>query len=135
MALERTRIDCCKGHHSRYRPSQEQENTPMRKRTFEREFKLQVVRQLVTGEKRLSQLCREHGLCQTLVRRWREQYEHAGEDAWLGSEPASVVERDAETRIAALEAALGRAHLENDFLRHALATLRKGGSPPRSNGR
>ena len=54
----------------------------MPKRTFDREFKLQVVRQLVNGEKRLSQLCREHSLCQTLVRRWREQYEAHGELAW-----------------------------------------------------
>jgi hypothetical protein len=48
-------------------------STPMAKRSFSREFKLQVVRQLVSGEKRFAQLCREHGLCQTLLRRWREQ--------------------------------------------------------------
>ena len=41
----------------------------MAKRTFDREFKLQVIRQLLNGEKRLSQLCRAHHLSQTLVRR------------------------------------------------------------------
>lgn len=41
------------------------------KRSFSREFKLQVVRQLVTGEKRLAQVCREYDLCETLARRWR----------------------------------------------------------------
>ena len=107
----------------------------MTKRTFTREFKLQIARQLVTGEKRVSQVCREHALCQTLVRHWREQYEQAGEDAWLDSKQAACVGEDPAARIAALEAALGRAHLELDFLRHALATLRKGGSAPRSNGR
>ena len=107
----------------------------MTKRTFTREFKLQIARQLVTGERRVSQICREHALCQTLVRRWREQYEQAGEEAWLNSKQAGWVEEDPAARIAALEAALGRAHLENDFLRHALATLRKGGSLARSNGR
>jgi transposase len=45
----------------------------MKKRVFSREFKLDVVRQLVSGQKRLAQLCREHSLCETLVRRWREQ--------------------------------------------------------------
>lgn len=107
----------------------------MSKRVFGREFKLQVARQLVNGEKRLAQLCREHGLCETLVRRWREQYEQHGENAWLDQEGAGYVARDAEQRIADLEAALGRAHLEIEFLRHALHSLRKGGSRPPSNGR
>jgi transposase len=107
----------------------------MRKRVFGREFKLQVARQLVKGEKRLSQLCREHGLCETLVRRWREQYEQLGENAWLETVEAGYVARDAEQRIADLEAALGRAHLEIEFLRHALKSVRKGGSRPPSNGR
>ena len=105
------------------------------KRSFSREFKLQVVRQLVSGEKRLSQLCREHGLCQTLVRRWREQYDAQGEHAWRDQEPTRHVGEDPQARIAALEAALGRATLENQFLRHALDTLRKGGSAPTRNGR
>jgi hypothetical protein len=44
------------------------------------------------------------------------------------------VERDAQARIAALEAALGRAHLEIDFLRHCLKTLEKGGSKSNKHG-
>ena len=106
----------------------------MAKRTFDREFKLQVVRQLANGEKRLSQLCREHNLCQTLVRRWREQYDEQGENAWLDGRVGGHVERDAEARIAALEAALGRAHLEIEFLRHAIRQFEKRGSPPGRNG-
>jgi putative transposase len=100
------------------------------RRIFGREFKLQIVRQLDRGEKRLGQLCREHQLAESLVRRWREQYEAAGENVWL--DERLPVERDPETRIAELEAALGRAHLEIDLLRRA---LEKGGSPARRNGR
>jgi transposase-like protein len=107
----------------------------MGKRVFSREFKLQVVRQLVNGEKRFAQLCREHGLCQTLLRRWREQYEQRGEHAWLDQDDTPRVELDAQARIAALEAALGRATLENEFLRQALQVARKGGSLPSRNGR
>ncbi len=104
------------------------------RRTFSREFKLQVVHQLLTGERRLAQLCREHNLSATLVRHWKEQYETHGEDAW--PEPtATLVEPDPQARIRALEAALGRAHLENEFLREAVAALRKGGTPPSRNGR
>jgi transposase-like protein len=107
----------------------------MTKRSFSREFKLQVVRQLVSGEKRFAQLCREHNLCQTLLRRWRDQYDQRGENAWLDREDGRLVDPEAQTRIAALEAALGRATLENEFLRHALQVARKGGSLRPRNGR
>ena len=101
------------------------------KRIFDREFKLQVVRQLKSGEKRLAQVCREHNLCQTLVRRWREQYEQKGENAWLEQAQSQHVAPDDKARIGALEAALGRAHLELDFLRHCLRELeQKGVSAP-----
>src|SRR5438128_12344179 len=110
-------------------------STAMTKRSFSREFKLQVVRQLVSGEKRLAQLCREHNLCQTLLRRWREQYDQRGENAWLAQDAGWPVDPEAPTRIAALEAALGRATLENEFLRHALQLARKGGSVRPMTGR
>ena len=104
------------------------------KRSFDREFKLQVVRQLLGGEKRLSQLCREHQLSVTLVRRWKEQYEEEGEAAW--PECASVmVGPDAQQRIRELEAALGRAQLEIELVRRAVKQAEKGGSLPRRNGR
>lgn len=100
------------------------------KRSFDREFKLQVARQLIAGEKRVSQVCREYDLCETLVRRWREQYEHEGENAWRSERGGVVVSRDPEVRIAELEAALGRAHLEIELLRRALEKggLRRGSS-------
>lgn len=104
------------------------------KRSFDREFKLQVVRQLLNGERRMAQLCREHQLSATLVRRWKEQYEADGEDAWPAANTL-VVERDAEQRVRELEAALGRAHLEIELLRRALKQAEKGGSLPRRNGR
>lgn len=107
------------------------------KRTFSREFKLQIARQLTTGEKRLAQLCREHDLCRTLVLRWKGQYDRDGENAWLAEQagPTVHVDADPQARIAALEAALGRAHLENEFLRKALEVAAKKGSPWETNGR
>ena len=106
------------------------------KRTFSREFKLQVARQVSTGEQRLAQLCREHSLCQTLVRKWKRQYELFGDMAWpvhsgrRVSVPAP--EPTAEERIATLEAALGRAHLEIELLQRA---LKRGASTLGRNGR
>jgi transposase-like protein len=109
--------------------------SPRAKRTFSREFKLQVVRQLTRGEKSLAPVCREPDLCQSLVRHGRSQYTEHGENAWLETEPGPTrhVDADPRARIAALEAALGRAHLENEFLRQALALLEKKGSRSRRN--
>lgn len=106
------------------------------KRTFSREFKLQVARQVSTGERRLAQLCREHSLCQTLVRKWKRQYELFGDMAWPmhngGRLSLPAPEPTPEARIVELEAALGRAHLKIELLQKA---LEKGGSLPGRNGR
>ena len=101
-------------------------------RSRRREFKLHVARELVRSEKSLAQICRECGLCQSLVRHWRGQYETAGQDAWLSTQETVTSSFDSHRRIAALEAALGRAHLE---MRHSLDLLREGGSRSGSNGR
>ena len=93
-----------------------------------------MVHQLLTGEKGVAQLCREHQLSETLVRRWREPYEQDGEAAWPDA-ARRVVGADPEQRVRELEAALGRAHLENELLRRALQQAEKGGSLPRRNGR
>jgi transposase len=110
----------------------------MGRRTFSREFKRQVAREAVSGEKRLAQICREHSLCQTVVRKWRNQYRLLGELAWSGAnghssaQQVEPAEPEAETRITELEAALGRAHLEIELLQRA---LKKGGSPLGRGGR
>lgn len=66
-----------------------------------------------------------HLLHENVLRRWKEQYEAQGENAW---QEALVVARSAgntteatdKARLKELEAALGRAHLEIEFLRFAL---------------
>ncbi len=90
------------------------------------EFKLEVVRQVEAGEKSQAQLCREHALSETLLRTWRQQYQEKGAQAWKAPTASADALTEAEKRIAALEAALGRATLETEFLRHC---LKKGGLP------
>ncbi len=46
-----------------------------RGRVHSREFKLSVVRQVASGERRPAQVCREHGLAEGLLLRWRREYE------------------------------------------------------------
>ena len=104
------------------------------RRVFTREFKLELCRQLTRGETRIVTICREHGLCRSVVERWQEQYAASGEDSFRGS-PDQVPDqptedlRAARHRIEQLEAALGRATLEVDLLRRAVG---KGGSASRS---
>lgn len=107
----------------------------MKKRVFSREFKVEGVRQWSSGEKRLAQLCREHGLCETVVRRWREQSEKEGERAFRNGHATDPDSCDDKGRLALLEAAWVRMTLENPFLRHALDTLRKGGVIRSRSGR
>jgi putative transposase len=41
----------------------------MQKRAHSREFKLEVVRQIATGQKRPAQVCREYGLADSVLSR------------------------------------------------------------------
>ena len=51
----------------------------MRGRTHSREFKLTIMWQLASGEKRPAQVCREHHLAPSLVARWRQDYDATAE--------------------------------------------------------
>ncbi len=44
-------------------------------RIHSREFKLTVVRQIASGEKRPAQVCREHHLDESVLLRWRKDYD------------------------------------------------------------
>jgi transposase-like protein len=94
----------------------------MRGRTFSREFKLEVVRQLNSGAKRPAQLCREYQLAESVLARWRKEYAERGENAFA---PRDISAADTlEQRIAELERLCGQLTLENAVLKKALQTAR-----------
>ena len=93
----------------------------MHGRTFSREFKLPVVRQLVSGEQRPAQICREHNLADSVVSRWRKEYDQRGDEAFLP--PSSSEPPTAEAKIAELERFCGQLALENALLKKALGKL------------
>lgn len=90
-------------------------------RVHSREFKLTVVRQRASGEKRPDQICREHNLASSVVSRWRNEYDQRGQEALLP--PASSEPPTAEARIAELERFCGQLALENALLKKALGKL------------
>ncbi len=92
----------------------------MERRRFSREFKLQVLREL-DGGKSMAEVCREHDLTRFLVSRWRREYDENSDRAFAGNGKAC---KD-KARIAELERLLGQAYAENDFLKRALANMKK----------
>ncbi len=94
----------------------------VRGRAHSREFKLEVVRQVATGEKRPAQACREHGIAESLLLRWRKEYDVRGESAFSPAEGSGG--RAQECRIAELERLCGQLALENAALKKGLSLLR-----------
>jgi transposase len=90
-------------------------------RTFSREVKLEVVRQIATGAKRRAQVCREYGVAESVLARWRKEYDARGESAFTPKEPAQ--DGSVERKIAELERFCGQLALENAILKTALQTV------------
>jgi len=87
-------------------------------RTFSRDFKLEVVRQIADGHKRPAPACREYRLAGSVLSRWRKEYEERGEAAFTpkeGGHPSGL-----EARVAELERFCGQLALENAALKKAL---------------
>jgi transposase len=93
----------------------------MQKRVHSREFKLDVVRQVITGQKRPAQVCREYGLAESVLSRWRKEYQERGEAAFQPAQAEGLTTQ--EQRIAELEQFCGQLALENQILKKTLQRL------------
>jgi transposase len=91
------------------------------RRTFSPQQKLEVVLQLLRGEKQLTALAREHGVDHTTIYRWRDQMQAGAIDALDGKRQPP--DASAEARIRELERALGRKTLECEILGEASRRL------------
>lgn len=87
----------------------------MAARVHSRAFKLQVVREELTGAKRPSQICREYGISASVLCKWRKAYAARGEAAFppraAGTEASE--EPPLEQRVADLERFCGQLAWEN----------------------
>jgi transposase len=91
------------------------------RRNHVREFKLQCCRQVATGERRPAQICREHNLSESVLLRWRKEYEARGEAAFTEKQPSG--NEALEARIAELERFCGQLSLENQILKKSLKSM------------
>ncbi len=99
-----------------------------RRRVHSREFKLELVRQIATGQKRPAQICREHDLAESVLLRWRREYEARGEEAFADKQLSKA--EALEAKVAELERFCGQLALENKVLKKALEGSRsKNGTP------
>jgi transposase-like protein len=96
------------------------------------QFKQTVVEELLAGAKRPGQICREHGIDFSTLRKWREQYAQQGVAAWTAAPGKTATA--AEDKIAELERIVGQLTVENMVLKRALqrAQSLSGASTPSS---
>ncbi len=104
----------------------------MQGRSFTPEFKLKIVRAVLSGEKTVIQLCREHNLSDSLIHNWKKLYREKGEAAFTAptqsrTTPASA-EQQALTalrqRVAELERLAGQQALELSILKKVSEMLK-----------
>jgi transposase len=82
-----------------------------RYRKFTAQQKTEIVLASLRGQKSLAELCREHEIADSLLRKWREQFLAAGAERLQGK--AERTEADELRRqVARLERALGRKTME-----------------------
>lgn len=86
------------------------------RRSFSADFKLKLVVQIVSGQRTLSELSREHNIKDSLLARWRDQFLEKAPQMF-GSAPMG------QERIAELERELGRQHMELEVLKRASRQL------------
>ena len=75
-----------------------------KRRKFTPQFKSQVVLQLLSGERSMAELCREHQLTSQMIGTWKQQFLAAAAQAFE-NETTSNHERE---RIAELERMVGK---------------------------
>jgi transposase len=90
----------------------------LKRRTFTREFKLQVIREIEAG-KIQAQVAREYQVSDNTISKWRRQLRQYKDRAFAGRGHAYTD----EARVNELERMVGRLTMENDFLKKLLQKL------------
>jgi transposase len=86
------------------------------RRQFSAEFKARVVLEVLSGQKRAAEVCREHQLKPDLLSRWKADFVTQAASVFAGDERT----QHAEQRIAELERLVGRLTLELEVAKKAV---------------
>ncbi len=82
-----------------------------RYRKFTAQQKTEIVLASLRGPKTMTELCREHEIADSLLRKWREQFLAAGAERLQGKSERTEAD-ELRRRIGRLERALGRKTME-----------------------
>ncbi len=85
-----------------------------RYRKFTAQQKTELVLASLRGPKTLAELCREHDISESLLRKWREQFLAAGAERLSGKAERSETD-ELRRQIARLERTLGRKTMEAEI--------------------
>jgi transposase len=88
-------------------------------RSWTAQQKLEIVLAGMRGDRTVRDVCREHGIAETLYYGWRDKLLEAGRGALAGKEERTG-ERDLRRKIGELERALGRKTYELELAGKAL---------------
>jgi transposase-like protein len=88
-------------------------------RSWTAQRRLEIVLAGMRGDRSVRDVCREHGIAETLYYGWRDKILEAGREALAGKEERSG-ERDLKRKIGELERALGRNTYELEIAGKAL---------------
>lgn len=80
-------------------------------RKFTAQQKTEIVLASLRGQKTIAQLCRDHDISETLLRRWREQFLAAGAQRLSTKSERTEID-DLRAQVSKLERALGRKTME-----------------------
>lgn len=90
-----------------------------KKRSFTKEFKLEIVRESET--KPAAEICREHNLQPQLLHRWKKEHDSNPKEAFSGK--GKIWKEDA--KLAEAERLIGQLYAENTFLKKVLERLQQ----------
>ncbi len=88
-------------------------------RKFTTKQKLEIVLASLRGDRSVAELCREHDIAESLLRKWREQALEAAAERFESGQDRSL-QAEQRRRIAQLERALGRKTYELELAGEAL---------------
>ena len=80
-------------------------------RKFTVQQKTELVLASLRGQKSMTELCREHDISDSLLRKWREQFLAAGAERLFGKQERTEVD-ELRAQVSKLERALGRKTME-----------------------
>jgi len=94
-----------------------------RKRTiYQRDYKVMIV-ELIENGQTVSEISREYGLNDNMVRRWRKEFNDKSKPSFTGQGNLSLNDKDLEIRN--LKKQLREAKLERDILKKAVGIFSK----------